>query len=127
MTKTIFTILVFLMITFGYSQNRIGSTVGEVKIEFSPERYDLKYNLQGDIQFIQITQRTASTLFIFGKDGVCTECRITPTSSEFMTEYTHLFYNRYINKGPGLWYGEENGIKFRVEHIDDSYFNITKR
>lgn len=127
MRKTILTVLLIVLTTVMYSQNRLGYTFDEVHTEFNETRYDMSTKKFKKDVFIQISQGSATTLFTFNKDSICYKVNIKPKSETYVNQYIDLFNERYEEVSHHKWNGVDKERKFRIILDDGNQFIFTKR
>lgn len=122
MKKTILTTMLIITSLIVFGQARIGSSVADIKSEFSASRYNLKsdYDKDGNYYIIIKTER-AVVLYTFNSNNLCNVSFIVPDDEGTLNFYAELYNKQYVIISTSEWnvYTKEGTGKIELVHPED--------
>jgi hypothetical protein len=75
--KTVFLSILLALSLTGFSQNRIGKSIGSVRAEYADPQYKLKFVKYDSSAYLVIEDKYASVIHRFGSDSLCNKTYVT--------------------------------------------------
>jgi hypothetical protein len=112
MKRKLFILLFAICSTIIFGQARLGSTVSDIKSEFSESSYNLKSGYDSDDDYyIILTTEKAEVLHYFNSDKICNLSIIKPKNQGALNYYVELYNKQYVIISDRKWkMYSENGI-----------------
>lgn len=103
------------------AQARLGSTVMEIKNEYSDYEYQLKSSYLNDgTYYIQITTDRATVWYYFNDDRVCYLTVVVPDNQGALNFYVELYNSKYVVVSSTEWkmYSNNGICKIKLVYPD---------
>jgi len=115
-TRNIYLSLVLIfIITYSYGQARLGSTIDDIKKEFTDPSLKLTPWFDKGMAYIDITIPRALVVYSFNTEGICAMTVIIPNTVGNLNYYVERYNNSYVILSTTKWRMYNDTGSFLIE------------